>query len=167
MNVFVCHQDPVLAAKYLCDRHVVKMVLESAQLLSTVCAEKGLDFEGRYKSTHKGHPCVIAMKNDSNYLNWVSQHGFALAFEYSNRFHKIHKSLDVIHDASLVLIQEKLMPGKFDLMEIESFPKAVFDEFKNLPVVEAYQKHLAKKYLELWKPNEAKWTKPGIKPNWL
>jgi hypothetical protein len=167
MNVFVCDKDPVKSAKYLADIHVVKMVLESAQLLSTVCAEKNIYFNGIYKSTHKSHPCVLAMKNDPNYLSWVSQHGLALADEYSNRFHKTHKSLSIIKNASLSLIKEGLMPAITNIYSINEFPRAVFDEFKILPVTEAYQKHLNKKYSELWKPNRAKWTVPGIKPEWV
>ena len=35
MNIFILHEDPVVAAQMLCDRHVPKMIVESAQMLST------------------------------------------------------------------------------------------------------------------------------------
>ena len=36
MNIFVLHKDPTVAAQMLCDKHVPKMIVESAQMLSTV-----------------------------------------------------------------------------------------------------------------------------------
>ena len=35
MNIFYLDRDPVIAAQMMCDKHVVKMILESAQMLST------------------------------------------------------------------------------------------------------------------------------------
>ena len=49
MNIFVVEENPVDAARALCDKHVVKMVLESVQLLSTVAQARG--HEGPYKVT--------------------------------------------------------------------------------------------------------------------
>ena len=49
MNIFVVDTYPVLAARALCDRHVVKMVLETAQILSTISG-------GPYRPTHQNHP---------------------------------------------------------------------------------------------------------------
>ena len=36
MNIFILDKDPMKAAMMLCDRHVPKMIVESAQMLSTV-----------------------------------------------------------------------------------------------------------------------------------
>lgn len=43
MNIFVLNKDPVIAAQEQCDTHVVKMVVESGQMLST--AHRLLDGE--------------------------------------------------------------------------------------------------------------------------
>lgn len=58
MNIFRLDNDPISAAIYQCDKHVVKMCLETAQLLSTT--HRVLDGEEAspvlYKATHKNHP---------------------------------------------------------------------------------------------------------------
>ena len=57
MNIFMLHQEPQIAAQYHCDKHVVKMILESAQLLCTALNEAGVPMP--YRVTHKNHPCSI------------------------------------------------------------------------------------------------------------
>lgn len=94
MNIFVLDEDPVLAAQYHCDKHVVKMVLETAQILSTV---SGL---GGYRKTHERHPCVLwAGTNQANY-DWLVQLGLALGTEYTYRYDKVHKSEAVIRECA-------------------------------------------------------------------
>ena len=67
MNIFATNSDPALAAKFLDDKRVVKMCLESAQLLCTAVIECG--GEAPYKSIHKNHPCSIwVRKSRSNYM---------------------------------------------------------------------------------------------------
>ena len=56
MNIFILDEDPLLAAQAQCDKHVVKMVLESAQMLSTTHRIMGEDHEVFYKTVHKNHP---------------------------------------------------------------------------------------------------------------
>ena len=41
MNIFYVDRDPVKAAQMMCDKHIVKMILESAQMLCT--AKRVLD----------------------------------------------------------------------------------------------------------------------------
>jgi len=65
MNVFVLDEDPVLSAN-LCDKHIVKMPLETAQILCTVARSKG--HNAPYKSTHIKHPVVIWTTKSS--ANW-------------------------------------------------------------------------------------------------
>lgn len=109
MNIFVLDEDPTVAAKYHCDKHVVKMVLESAQLLSTTCRildgiDPRADFSiqtGRkiitvYKATHINHPCAIwARKSTANY-RWLGSLALSLCEEYTFRYGKRHKSQDLI-----------------------------------------------------------------------
>lgn len=90
MNIFVLDADPVRAAQAQHNKHVVKMVLETAQLL---CG--GLS-GAPYKPTHLKHPCSLWVRNSrSNYL-WTVEHGFALAAEYTHRYGKIHACAAVI-----------------------------------------------------------------------
>lgn len=102
MNIFVLDADPWRAAEYQCDRHVIKMTLETAQILSTVLMMKGASEVaiGLYKATHRHHPCTQwAMASRANY-DWLLDHGFGLAGEYRQRFgrrgQEFHKSERVI-----------------------------------------------------------------------
>ena len=52
MNIFHLDQDPVVAAESMCDKHVVKMIVEYAQLMST--AHRVLDGEEYYDKTKNG-----------------------------------------------------------------------------------------------------------------
>ena len=60
MNIFFLSTDPEEAAKMACDRHSIKMILESAQMLSTVLRQHGYDGETYiYGITHAKHPSTI------------------------------------------------------------------------------------------------------------
>ena len=64
MNLFYLHRDPVEAARMQCDRHVVKMILETAQMLSTAHIE--LDgIQVAYKATHKNHPSTVWVRSSA------------------------------------------------------------------------------------------------------
>lgn len=92
MNIFVLHRDPVKSAKLMCDKHVVKMILESAQMLSTVHHLNGSDIDVNvlYKPTHKHHPSTVwACEHESNYI-WLYKHFIALCDEYTLRYNKTH-----------------------------------------------------------------------------
>lgn len=68
MNIFALHQDPQIAAQMHCDKHVVKMILESAHMLSTICGEG-------YKPTHQNHPCTKwARSSRSNFYKTEKAH---------------------------------------------------------------------------------------------
>ena len=111
MNIFALDQDPNTAARYMVDSHVVKMILESAQLLST--AHRVLDGEEYvliqnarkikrwrlpdareqvlYSATHVNHPSAVwARETDGNY-EWLYFHFLALLQEYTFRYGKKHK----------------------------------------------------------------------------
>ncbi len=84
MNIFILDRDIRLCAQYHADRHVVKMVLESAQMLCTVLAENGV--EAPYKPTHSHHPCTLwAGESLSNWI-WLRNLALALNDEYRCRF---------------------------------------------------------------------------------
>ena len=108
MNIFYLDRDPVTAAKAMTNKHVVKMIVESAQLLST--AHRVLDGTPTvqlsksgarltryahdnvvlYKSTHINHPSAIwARTSTSNYM-WLYKHFCALCDEYTARYGKVH-----------------------------------------------------------------------------
>lgn len=83
MNIFATSPDPVICAAVLDDKRVVKMILESAQLLSTVLG-------GPYRPTHLNHPCTIWVQESPAHQVWLYHHFIALLDEYTRRFQKIH-----------------------------------------------------------------------------
>lgn len=96
MNIFALDDDPIYAAMYQCDKHVVKMTLETAQLLSTVhhihATPDNPPPTGIYATTHINHPSTIwAAQTSGNYM-WLFTHFAALADEYTYRYGKTHKS---------------------------------------------------------------------------
>jgi len=94
MNIFVLSKDPLEAARYHCDKHVVKMILETAQLLCTAHWETG--GEAAYKSTHKNHPCAKWARRTLENYDWLCDLGLGLCAEYTYRYGKRHKSQDII-----------------------------------------------------------------------
>lgn len=124
MNIFILHEDPVIAAQMQCDKHVVKMILESAQMLST--AHRMLDGEkvkvpsksGKrmvakyvhpdpdldkilYGAVHHNHPCTVWTRETLGNYVWHYQHFVALADEYQYRYGKRHLSDEKLRDVLL------------------------------------------------------------------
>ncbi len=99
MNIFALDYSPKLAAQYHCDKHVVKMIVETAQILSTAHHINGVNSQLReiiYKETHKNHPCCIwARESTENYL-WLCSLGIELCKEYTLRYGKIHKTQSIL-----------------------------------------------------------------------
>lgn len=92
MNIFFSDADPVKAAQNLDDKRVVKMILESAQMLCTALRLNNATHLAQYKATHGNHPSnVWCRTTDSNYA-WLLAHMIALCDEYSFRYGKVHAS---------------------------------------------------------------------------
>ncbi len=154
MNLFVSDPDPVVSASALADRHVVKMTLETAQMLSTVLRSQGHTDPDLYRATHARHPCTLWASTPSG-LAWTLAHGLALAAEYTRRFGKVHASERVITFAAGYISDAPLPSG---------FVAAVPDDLRALPVHEAYRETLRRKYAA-WGPL-ARWTRSSA-PAWL
>ena len=99
MNIFLTSDDPRTCAQALDDKRLVKMVLETAQLLSTAVRGNGVNDPAIYSMTHVNHPCaVFARKTLGNFL-WLVEHGAELAKEYEHRYLRKHDSEQVILNA--------------------------------------------------------------------
>ena len=109
MNIFVVDTDPVVAAQSLHDRHVVKMVLETTQLLCTVAHQHGI--AAPYKPTHAKHPCTVWAGATWQNCTWLWLHGTALCAEYTRRFGKTHACEPVIRDLRRLLTDCDLDPS--------------------------------------------------------
>jgi len=104
MNIFFLDIDPVICAKYHCDKHVVKMILELAQILCTahhVLGSINEDFIIPYKKTHENHPsCKWVREGLYNYI-WTVLLGLELCKEYTFRYGKIHKTQEHLQNLRL------------------------------------------------------------------
>lgn len=90
MNIFILDRNITLCAQYHCDKHVVKMITEYNQLMSTACFLHGIHQTGMYRPTHKNHPCVkwiMASRENFKYLLELNK---ALLDEYTFRYNRIH-----------------------------------------------------------------------------
>ena len=97
MNIFVTSECPIECASALDNKRVIKMTLESTQMLCTALNELAGEQITQYKSTHVNHPCNIWARTSWNNWRWLYAHAMALATEYHKRYGKIHKCLGVLH----------------------------------------------------------------------
>lgn len=99
MNIFFLHFIPRLCALYHCDKHVVKMILETCQLL---CSAHHVVGDGKYvpvyRLTHKNHPCTRWVRESIQNYIWLSMLGIELCREYTHRYGRRHKCQDYIED---------------------------------------------------------------------
>jgi hypothetical protein len=154
MNVFVLDENPNVCAQYHCDKHVVKMILETAQLLCGVHWSVGS--EAPYKLSHKNHPCSIWVRECVENYVWLCDLGIELSKEYTHRYGKIHKSQSVIEWCMTNIPQLK------ENGSITKFALAMPDEYKvDYSVVESYRNYYrgAKTSFAVWKNREV--------PNWF
>ncbi len=145
MNIFFLDFNTKKCAEYHCDKHVVKMILETAQLLCGVHWVIGS--EAPYKLSHKNHPCAIWTRSSlSNYL-YLCDLGLELCKEYTYRYDKKHKSQDVI---------EWCLVNKPNIHDVDftAPPLAMGEEFKiGNDVIESYRNYYieGKKTIVSWK----------------
>lgn len=157
MNIFLLDTDTRKCAQYHCDKHVVKMILETAQLLcgvhhvtDQVPTKYRLTTEQvPYKLSHKNHPCAIWSRESlSNYL-YLCDLGLELCREYTYRYGKRHKSQDVI---------EWCIVNKPNIVDkgFTEPARAMPDEYKVDSIVESYRNYYIgeKSKIAVWKNRE-------------
>jgi uncharacterized protein YukE len=131
MNIFYLDRDPIEAARLQCDRHVVKMILETAQLLSTAHNELGGE-QVAYKSTHKNHPSAVWARESVKNYQWLYRHLEALGSEYKRRYGRVHKTIQT-HSEALSRAPRGISDGGFT-----DPPQCMPDECKHEDTVLAY-----------------------------
>ncbi len=153
MNIFVLDENIERCAHYHCDQHVVKMILESVQMLCTTLNKKG--FVTPYKSTHVKHPCVLWVEQSYDNFVWLKQLCEALNQEYRYRYNKSsdHKSMAVL---------AQLEGITYPANGLTDFAQAMPEQYK-LPgdAVQAYRS-----FYRAEKMAFARWTKRSL-PEWL
>tara|TARA_Y100001963_G_scaffold156852_1_gene251475 strand:- start:1867 stop:2403 length:537 start_codon:yes stop_codon:yes gene_type:complete len=159
MNIFYLDRDPKIAAQLMCDKHVVKMILESAQMLST--AHRVLDGDeyanetGMYKMAHKNHPSTIWVRSSFDNYVWLWEHMTALMREYTHRYGKHHAT---------ERLKECLARAPTNIpfgVKFTDPPQCMPETCKGEDTVLAYQN-----YYIVEKSDFAKWTKREV-PAWF
>ena len=150
MNIFVLDEDPHVAASMACDKHVVKMILETAQMLCAAAIAKG--YEMPYGATHKHHPCTLWAGLSRGNWDWLVEHGMALCAEYTLRYGKVHKSQQIIEHA-------RDMKISFCNQQLTPFAQAMPPQYKNECAVTAYRAYYMgeKARFATWKTQTPDW----------
>lgn len=156
MNIFVVHTDPQVAARMLCDQHVVSQVKETAQMLSTAYHE--FEQAAPYRATHRNHPCSVWVRESTGNYTWLVQHGLALGAEYFERYGR-HKNKR--HASEAVIRGLTLPPLGLPYGPLTPFAQAMPEEYRGDDAVEAYRRF----YLND-KRRFARWTKERAAPEW-
>ena len=176
MNIFHLHDSPQICAQYHNDKHVVKMCVEYAQLLST--SHRVLDGSlyysktknGRkirrwllddnrepllYKASHINHPSNLWTRStDSNY-RFVFDLWDNLCKEYSYRYNREHMSFTKLREV-LSNIPDSIHKGP-----ITKYAQAMPDDCKMSDSIEAYRTYYRK-----YKGRFSRWTRRN-EPEWF
>ena len=157
MNIFILDKDIETCARYHCDQHVGKMILESTQILCTALNKRG--FETPYRSTHVNHPCVKWVEESADNFRWLVQLAYALNTEFCWRYERDrdHASIHVLRE-----IEYMPLPSK----GLTPFVQAMPDQFK-IPgdAVSAYRSFYIHEKAEFatWKRREVpQWYAQGL-----
>jgi hypothetical protein len=153
MNIFVLDLNVETCARYHCDQHVVKMILESAQIACTALNERG--FRTPYKSTHVKHPCVLWAGTSFANLQWLKKLARALNREYRYRYR-------TSEDHSSVAVIDQIEGMKFESTGLTAFAQAMPEKYK-VPgdPVRAYRNFYVGEKLQF-----ARWTRRR-RPAWI
>lgn len=158
MNIFVLDENPSVAACYHNDKHVVKMILESAQLLCSalhICGSKYQIPSNIYKLTHKNHPCSLWTRESIQNWEWLKQLAFELnnqwRYRFNHQLNKEHKSFQIIKT-----LPDPILPD----IGLTKFKQCMPKEFIGINPVVSYRLYYISN-----KKHIAKWTKVG-KPEW-
>lgn len=154
MNIFILDKSPKKSAIHQIDKHVVKMPLETAQLLCTSLIINGSE-STPYRSTHRKHPCTVWTSDNRTNFKWLVTHGIALCEEYTRRYGRRHKSQDVIEWCSQ---RARMLPAG----ELTPHAQAMPPQYRSNDAVEAYRAYYQgeKKSIATWKQNKPLWWCP-------
>ena len=181
MNIFFLHKDPQWAANALCDKHVPKMLLESAQMLSTAVHQHQSEFQKKlcdeekkvtpnslYKSAYPNHPMTKWVGFSRANFKWALENAVFISQEYCKRFKKLHKSSRIINNIYDNNYIDDIPVCHFNSMKYNKFnmyitepPQCMPDEYKDKDYVTAYRK-----YYQGEKEYFAKWERGVSAPDW-
>jgi len=151
MNIFVLDENPFVAAEMLCDKHVPKMCVESAQMMASALlrhnvsefdmplTKKGTPYKGGYKH----HPCTVWAGDTSSNFNWLASHGISLCEQFFLRWGHPHGCTEPI-------IVMTSLASNIPAGELTSFAQAMPDELRDKCAVTAYRNYYRTKEFAAW-----------------
>ena len=154
MNVFYLDSDPIKCAKYHCDQHCVKMIIEYAQVMSTAHRELDGDNDKLYKKTHLNHPSSIWARECNGNYEYLYTLFIALCDEFTNRYGKTHLTDTKMRELL------KTPPANIPKGEFYEPPLVMPDECKVDGTINSYRN-----YYKTEKKDFAKWKQE--KPEWM
>ena len=158
MNIFYLDESPVTAARMHCDKHCVKMILETAQLLCTahrvIDGDSWADDVGLYKVTHQNHPSAVWVRESSANYYWALGLLSELCREYTRRYGKDHKTAAMLRFLAVP-------PMHINTGMLTPIPQCMPDEYKAESPVTAYRN-----YYNGAKARFAKWKNTEV-PQWF
>ena len=173
MNIFVLHENAFTSANMMCDKHIPKMVVETAQMMASALRRHGATDEQMpltksgtpYKGGYAHHPCTVWAGDSVGNFQWLAWHGEALLDEYYNRFGKVHTCHNAIYHMSAM---SSMLPDG----DKTPFALAMPDEYRPVDnnwqdlyhaegqvAVNAYRRYYHSKQF-------AKWEKGTPAPDW-
>lgn len=153
MNIFVLDKDINKCVKYMVDKHIVKMITETAQILSSAYYFTGQPELARYRKMYVNHPCCVWVRQSLNNWLWLKKLGVAMYKEYKYRYgDKEHKSGEVI-----LQLETPHLPKT----GLTKNPLCMPEKFKTQDVVQSYRA-----YYNGEKRHIFKWTKRKV-PYWI
>jgi hypothetical protein len=180
MNHFILDEDEWESARMHCDKHVVKMPVETAQMMASALRRAGAtdqDFitygvltKGGtpYKGGYARHPCTIWTGDSLENFEWAYRHGVALCGEYTHRYSKTHACANPINGmylmAKQMTHQQRL---KWDECDLTPFAQAMPDRYKVTTgwgyeeAIEAYRSYYIGD-----KHSIAQWERGRPAPHW-
>lgn len=150
MNIFYLVHDVAQCAVAHGNRHVIKMILETCQLLCSVYHVTTPDVEDvPYKLTHKNHPCAVWARTSLENYNWLLQLGMELCREYTHRYDRVHASQAVL--VHLLSLDPPRIPSSGFTPPPQAMPEVYY--YSKEDSVEAYRLYYRqeKRHLFAWK----------------
>ena len=176
--LFRSSPDPQLCAEWAVDRHVVKMILEAAQLLSTahrvLDGKEYIDESGKrkvkrwwldgnletilYSATHVNHPCAVWCRESNNNYTWLWCYLYEHCKEYTRRYGKVHK----IEQGPLLRKLESL-PNNIPVDYFFQPPSAMDTKY----IISDDARVNYRNYYKIGKAHLHKWKAPALPPAWI
>ena len=154
MNIFYLDKDPYKAASYVYDKHKVKMILESAQMLCTAHRFYGNE-NVPYKTAHLNHPSSIWCRENKNQYRWLYNHMLGLSDEYTARYNRKHLTITKCKEV-LCKYPPDIPEGRFT-----EPPQCMPDEYKvEGDSLSAYWNYYEQDKVKIKNKNEQKISRP-------